>query len=92
MLGHVAFNLGFEAGHGLSAGHKVGNLFAGFLALAEVRCDRSADQNREVIADRHGMHHLVGNEDNGQATLLRLVDDAQDMCRLLDAQGRRRLV
>ena len=79
MLGHVAFNLGFEARHGLSAGHEVGDLFASFLALAEVGRDCSADQYREVIAYRHGMHHLVGNEDHSKATLLCLVDDAQEV-------------
>ena len=85
MLCHIAFNLGFEVSHCLSASHKVGDFFASFFPLAEVSRDGSADKNCEVIADRHGMHHLVGNEDNCEATLLRLVDDAQDVGCLLDA-------
>ena len=33
---HVAFDLGFELGHRLAAGHQVGDLLAALLALAEV--------------------------------------------------------
>ena len=51
-----------------------------------------ADQNREVIAHRHGVHDLVGDEDHRQPAPLGLVHDPQDMRRLLDAKCSGRLV
>ena len=66
---HVAFDLGSELGHGLAAGHQVGDLLAGLLALAEIGRHGAADQHGEVVADRHRVDDLVGDEDHREAAL-----------------------
>ena len=54
--------------------------------------DGAADQHCEVVADCHGVRDLVGNENHGESAPLGLVDDAEDVRRLLDAEGRCRFV
>ena len=69
VAGHVPFDFGFKAGHRGTARHQVGDLFAGLFALLEIRRDGAADQDGEVVTHSHGMHDLVGDEDDGEAAL-----------------------
>ena len=48
---HVARDLGLELGHVLAASHKVGNLFAGLLPLAEICRLSASDEDGEVVAN-----------------------------------------
>jgi hypothetical protein len=66
--------------------------FAALLALAEICSLRALDEDGEVIPDCQGVNHVVGDEDNGNALLACLEDDAKDMRCLLDAQRRGRLI
>jgi len=89
---HIAGDLSLKLGHVLAACHKVGDLFARLLALAEVGRLGAFDQNREVVADRQRMDHVVSDENHRNALFARLENDAENMRRLLDAQRRGRLV
>src|SRR5882672_1490932 len=93
LLGHhVALDLSLELGHVLTAGHEIGDLLAAHLALAEIRSLGASDEDDKVISDRKGMDDVVGDEDDRDALLARLKNDAKDVRRLLDAERSGRLV
>ena len=92
MIFHVAFDLGFEFGHVLAAGHQIGDFLAAFLAFAEIGGQGAPDEDGEMVADGQRMDDVVGDEDDGDALLARLQNDAQHMRRLFDAERRGRLV
>src|SRR6202044_375069 len=50
------------------------------------------NQNRKVVPDSQGVNDLVGDEDDCDAFLARLQDDAEDVRRLLDAERGGRLI
>src|SRR4051812_45845263 len=81
----VLLDLGLELGHRLAAGHQVGDLLAGALALAEVVSDHSADEDGEVVPNGHRVRDVVRDEDDGDALLPRLHDDAEHVRGLLDS-------
>ena len=74
---HIAFDIGFQIRHRFASGHQIGDLLTGFLALAEIGGNSATNQHRKMIADGHGVHHLMGDEDDRQTAPLGLVDDAQ---------------
>src|SRR5262245_58116940 len=76
----------------LAARHQVRDLFAAPLALVKVIRLRAADEDREVVSHGQGVDDIVGNENDGDAFLARLQDDAEDMRGLLDAERRVRRV
>ena len=82
---HVAINFGFEFGHVFATSHQIGDLFTTLLAFAKVSGLGSADQNREVIANRQSVYDVVRNKNDRDALLASLKDNAQHMRRLLDA-------
>jgi hypothetical protein len=79
-------NLGLKRGHGFAARHQVGDFFAGFFTLAEICSNRTTDQNSKVIADGHGVHHLVSDENNRQSALFGFIHNAKNMRGLLNTQ------
>jgi len=89
---HIAFNRGFETRHGFTTGHQISDLLACLFPLAEVSCNCTTNEHCEVIAHCHGMHHLMGDENDRQATTLGFIDDTQYVSSLLDAEGCRRLI
>ena len=89
---HIALDIGLQIGHAFATGHQIRDLFARLLALAEIGGDGTADQDGEVIAHRHRVHDLVGDEDHRKPAPLGLVHDAQHMRGLLDAKCCGRLV
>ena len=66
---HVAFDLAFELGHRLAAGHEIRDLLSGLLTLAEVGRLGAPNQNRKVVPDSQGVNDLVGDEDDCDAFL-----------------------
>ena len=76
MSRHIALNFGFKLGHLLATCHQIGDFLAAFLALLEICGNRTADQNGKVVAHRHGMRDLMGDENHRQPALFGLIDDA----------------
>ena len=88
----IGLDLRLQLGHGLATGHQVGDLLAGALALAEVGGKGTADEDGEVVAHGHGVGDVVGDQDDRDALLPRLHDDAQHVGGFLDAERCGRLV
>ena len=92
MRSHEARNLGFELGHVLAASHQVGDLFTGLFSLTEVGRLGAFDEDGEVVPNRKRMDDVVSDEDDGDALLARLQNDAENVSRLFDAKRRGGLV
>ncbi|MBP0484805.1 hypothetical protein [Sagittula salina] len=89
---HIAVDVRLGVGHALASRHKVGDFLSGLFAHAEISRDGTRDQHGEVVADRHGVHPLRGDEDHRQPAPLGLVDVAQDVGRLFHTQRGSRFV
>ena len=92
MSSHVARDLGLELGHVLAASHQVGDLLTGLFSLAEVGRLGAFDEDGEVVPNRKRMDDVVSDEDDGDALLPRLQNDAENVSRLFDAKRRGGLV
>ncbi|SPF81546.1 hypothetical protein PRI8871_03370 [Pseudoprimorskyibacter insulae] len=91
LLGFDA-NLFLKVRHAFTAGHQVGDFFAGFVTLFEVGRDRAADKHSKVVTHSQCMHDLMRDEDHSKATPLGFIDDTQNMRGLLHTECRCRLV
>ncbi len=63
-----------------------------FSPLLEVGRLGAFDEDREVVPDRESVDDVVSDEDDRDALLARLQDDAENVRRLLDAERSGRLV
>ena len=82
----------FDAQQHAAADHQLGQFLDGGLPGLARRHHRALPHHRDVVGDRHDLAQLVGDQHDGLALLLELLEDAEQMVGLGRRQHAGRLV